>query len=184
VSEAMLPESELEIALGLVGGAVAGKAIQALVKKYEILGLPVSEAVERAVKEWKGSNPSAALAGKGVKPGVFIPENTTTINKPLIGTNNHSVQVVAEYSPLNQGPLPLDVANTFRSGSYSEIVTREPVVLYRVYGGAAGELGQYWTTVTPTGPVQSIVDSALNPAWGNTATNIIKIEVPSGVTFY
>jgi filamentous hemagglutinin len=39
-----------------VGGAVAGKAIKALVKKYEILGLPVSEAVERAVKEWKGTN--------------------------------------------------------------------------------------------------------------------------------
>jgi hypothetical protein len=68
VSEAMMPESELEIALGLVGGAVAGKAIKALVKKYEILGLPVSEAVERAVKEWKSTNGGKVPTVSGGKP--------------------------------------------------------------------------------------------------------------------
>lgn len=32
--------------------------------------------------------------------------------------------------------------------------------------------------------MQSIVDSALNPAWGNTAINVVKIEVPAGVRIY
>lgn len=48
----------------------------------------------------------------------------------------------------------------------------------------AAQLGGYWTTSKPTGPVQSIIDSALNPAWGNPATKVVKIEVPPGVTFY
>ena len=49
------------------------------------------------------------------------------------------------------------------------------------YGGTANQLGGYWTTIPPSGPVQSIIDSALNPAWGNTATKVVKIKVPSGI---
>jgi len=56
--------------------------------------------------------------------------------------------------------------------------------LYRVYGGSANELDGYWTSTPPSGPVQSIVDSALNPVWGNTATKVVKIEVPPGVHLY
>jgi filamentous hemagglutinin len=93
-------------------------------------------------------------------------------------------EVIAEYSPLNPGPLIADFANTFRSGTYSKIVTQQPTTLYRVYGGSASEIGGYWTTIPPTGPVQSIIDYALNPQWGNTATNVVRIEVPSGTTFY
>jgi hypothetical protein len=33
-------------------------------------------------------------------------------------------------------------------------------------------------------PVQSIIDSALNPQWGNTATNVVKIEVPAGTKYF
>jgi len=32
--------------------------------------------------------------------------------------------------------------------------------------------------------VQSIIDSALNPEWGNTAVNVVKVEVPSGTKFF
>jgi filamentous hemagglutinin len=98
---------------------------------------------------------------------------------PVAGT-----KVVAQYGPLNAGPLPSDVAYTFRSGAYAEVLTQQPTILYRVYGGSANEMGKYWTTKTPAGPVQSIIDSALNPRWGNTATNVVKIEVPAGVKFY
>jgi len=88
---------------------------------------------------------------------------------------------MSEPGPL---PLPLPIANTFRSGTYAETVTTEPTVLYRAYGGTANQMGGYWTTTPPAGPVQTIVDSALNPAWGNPATSVVKIEVPSGVTLY
>ena len=98
---------------------------------------------------------------------------------PVAGT-----KVVAQYGPLSAGPLPSDVAYTFRSGAYAEVLTQQPTILYRVYGGSANEMGKYWTTKAPSGPVQSIIDSALNPVWGNTATNVVKIEVPAGVKFY
>ena len=39
-------------------------------------------------------------------------------------------------------------------------------------------------TNKPQGPLQSVVDSALDQNWGNTATNISTIKVPAGTTFY
>jgi len=99
--------------------------------------------------------------------------------KPVMSVNNS-----VKYGPMNKGPLPDTIATTFRSGTYSEIITQRPTTLYRVYGGKAGKLGSYWTTSLPQGPVQSIIDSALNPAWGNTATNVAVINVPKGVTMY
>jgi RHS repeat-associated protein len=93
-------------------------------------------------------------------------------------------KAIARYGPMNQGPLPKDVTETFRAGSYAKLITQKPTTLYRVYGGSAGEIGAYWTTVKPSGPVQSIVDSALNPVWGNTATKVVSIQVPPGVNLY
>ena len=85
---------------------------------------------------------------------------------------------------MNQGPLPKGIADTFRSGTYSEVVTQQPTTLYRVYGGTAQELGGYWTGTKPAGPVQSIIDSVLNPQWGNTATSVVKIEVSIGTKYF
>ncbi len=92
--------------------------------------------------------------------------------------------VVATYSPLNPGPLSAEIANTFRSGTYAEMVAQQPTTLYRVYGGTANQMGGYWTQVPSAGPVQSIIDSALLPQWGNTATNVVKIEIPAGTRYF
>lgn len=32
--------------------------------------------------------------------------------------------------------------------------------------------------------MQSIVDSALNPKWGNIATKFVEIEVPEGIKYF
>jgi hypothetical protein len=82
------------------------------------------------------------------------------------------------------GPLGADVANTFRGASYTESALSEDTTLYRSYGGTAGELGPYWTRTPPAGPLQATMDSALNPAWGNTAQNVSSIVVPKGTTIY
>jgi hypothetical protein len=81
-------------------------------------------------------------------------------------------------------PLGESVANTFRGGSYTQSVLGEELTLYRSYGGTAGPLGPYWTRTAPTGPLQATMDSALNPAWGNTAQNMATIRVPAGTTIY
>lgn len=88
------------------------------------------------------------------------------------------------FGPMNKGSLPDAVANTFRSGTYTEVVTQGETTLYRAYGGKAGEIGSYWTTTKPQGPLQSVVDSDLDQSWGNTATNISTIKVPKGTTIY
>lgn len=82
------------------------------------------------------------------------------------------------------GPLGEAVAKTFRGATYTESITSEPTNLYRVWGGEAGQMGSYWTRVKPTGPLQATFDSALNPEWGNTATNVANIRVPAGTKIY
>jgi hypothetical protein len=89
------------------------------------------------------------------------------------------------WGPTNgAGPLGEQVANTFRGGSYTQTVLNGETTLYRSYGGSAGQLGSYWTRTAPTGPLQATMDSALNPAWGNTAQNVVTIRVPAGTTIY
>jgi filamentous hemagglutinin len=95
-----------------------------------------------------------------------------------------TTSVVEKYNPINPGPLSDTVANSFRSGTYTEVITTEPTILYRVYGGKAGEIGEYWTATKPTGTLQSKIDSALKPQWGNTATSVVEIEIPAGVRLY
>ena len=114
--------------------------------------------------------------------------NQTLTSKPMVGSAvdgaKGTLQVVTQYGPLKEGPLPLSIVNTFRSGTYAEVVTQEPTTLYRVYGGGAEELGGYWTRTPPAGPVQSIIDSALNPKWGNTATKVVEMKVPTGTKLF
>jgi hypothetical protein len=87
------------------------------------------------------------------------------------------------HGPMNPGPLAADIANTFRGGSYTAVTSSKPTTLYRVYSGNK-ELGSYWTRTKPTGPVQSIIDSALDPAWGNRATRWVQVQVPADSTLY
>jgi len=88
------------------------------------------------------------------------------------------------FTPMDEGPLSESIANTFRSGTYNKVVTQGETTLYRAYGGSAGEIGSYCTRTPPSGPLQSVIDSALDQNWGNTATQVSRIRVPSGTTIY
>ncbi|MCS7063450.1 MAG: hypothetical protein NZM04_05310, partial [Methylacidiphilales bacterium] len=71
------------------------------------------------------------------------------------------------WNPLTgPGPLGKEIASTFRSFTYTEHVLQESTILYRVYSDPSKAIGPYWTRTAPSGPVQSIMDSALNPIWG------------------
>jgi RHS repeat-associated protein len=100
-----------------------------------------------------------------------------------VGTGADATTI--SWNPLNgPGPLGETVANTFRSATYTETVTTEETTLYRVYGGNSQQIGPYWTATPPAGALQSTIDSALNPEWGNTAQNVVTIKVPPGTTIY
>jgi filamentous hemagglutinin len=89
------------------------------------------------------------------------------------------------WNPLNGlGPLGAKVAATFRSATYTETVTTETITLYRVYGGNSPMIGSYWTRTPPAGQLQSMIDSVLDPAWGNTMNNIVKIQCPPGIRIF
>jgi hypothetical protein len=88
------------------------------------------------------------------------------------------------YGPINAGLLPAAIANTFRGGSYTATTLSEGTTLYRAYGGTAGQLGSFWTRTPPSGALQSTIDLALKPQWGNTAVQVAKIRVPAGTTIF
>ncbi|SFU17175.1 RHS repeat-associated core domain-containing protein [Pseudovibrio denitrificans] len=87
-------------------------------------------------------------------------------------------------TPITESPLPANIAETFRSGTYSTVTLSEATTLYRSYGGSANKVGAYWTRTKPKGPMQSQLDSALAPQWGNSAQQTATITVPKGVTIY
>ena len=87
-------------------------------------------------------------------------------------------------NPTEIGPLPQDIANTFRSGTYDEVTLAQPATLYRAYSDPKRKIGPFWTRTKPTGPLQVTIDSALDQNWGNQATNVVTIKVPAGQTIY
>jgi len=111
------------------------------------------------------------------------------LNGPAMGENSDfSRSLLAaksiRHGPLNPGPLADDIANTFRSGSYTARTLDQPTTLYRVIGDSGNPAGSYWTATRPKGPLQSVIDSALDQNWGNSATTVIRAQVPAGTRLY
>jgi RHS repeat-associated protein len=126
-----------------------------------------------------------------IKPHPVYPdaiESVVTLPGPLgkIGSARKSCETAkgVRYGPTNPGPLDDAAAATFRSGSYTVTTVSKTTTLHRVYGGSAGKLGHYWTRTKPSGPLQSQLDSALAPQWGNTAQHVVNIRVPKGTTIF
>jgi hypothetical protein len=97
---------------------------------------------------------------------------------------------IERFGPMKQGPLHAikegegTVADTFRSGSYMKVVTKEDVKLYRVHSSNRSPEGAYWSRTKPNGPFQATMDVALYPKFGNNASSWIEITVPPGATLY
>jgi len=77
-----------------------------------------------------------------------------------------------------------EVAESFSGATFTKKVLTEDTVMYRVSGGNAGEIGSYMSMIPQGGGLQSQLDLALNPAWGNTTENVTKVIVPKGTTIY
>ncbi len=89
------------------------------------------------------------------------------------------------YSPVNPHPtLPLEVQNSFSGGTFKEKKIKEETTYYRVYGGQTVKKGGYMSQTPQYGGLQSQIDLALNPEWGNKASSIVAIKVPKGTVVY
>jgi RHS repeat-associated protein len=119
----------------------------------------------------RNAGSAAGRSGAGQAAGAMENAEATTSN-------------VIRFGPHMEGPLPAEIANTFRGGSYSQVTLQSETTLYRVSGGTADSMGGFWTRTPPQGPVQAQIDLALNPQWGNTAQNVTTIRVPAGTVIY
>lgn len=92
--------------------------------------------------------------------------------------------------PAASCPLPAKVANTFKGGSYNEVMLGKDTILYRVFHdpthklGMPGERFSYWSRSDARG-TQAVVDRAIDVSgYGNTAERLVAVRVPRGTRVY
>lgn len=180
----------VSIGVGFIPVVGTGQSIVELFSGRDyITGQPANRWLA-AVGVVAGLVPGGKAAVKGTATAVKAASRATDVAAATAKTTRAADTALAagrgivRHGPINPGPLPAKIAATFRGGSYTAKVLDEPVTLYRVYGGSAGEIGSYWTRVKPSGPLQSRMDLALDPTWGNTAEKVTTIRVPKGTTIF
>ena len=103
------------------------------------------------------------------------------------------VSNLEKHSPINPGYLHNkkigkgNIADTFRSSTYLSFKNNDDLVLYRVQSrpySKGDHLGSFWTKEKPLGPIQSTIDSALDPTWGNSGKYWIKAKIPKGTQIF
>ena len=133
------------------------------------------------------------FAGELKGSRLFTQEVSASIREAEQIKSAENVVRSKRFGPINEGDLhripackdcSYSVGDTFRSSSYSQSVSSEPMKLYRVYGDEAKELSAYWSRVKPEGPLQATLDAALDPSFKNSAKNWVEITVPKGTVFY
>jgi len=126
------------------------------------------------------------LAG-GIIGGVVGYQTAPRVFNALdnIGMGTNGAGAGKTYSPIDPHPtLSKGVQDSFNGGTFTETVLAEDTTFYRVYGGNSGKVGSYMTRTPQNGTMQSQMDLALNPEWGNTATSVTKVTVPKGTVIY
>ena len=95
-------------------------------------------------------------------------------------------EVVRHWTPLDSDRPLVETGrgDTFRSSTYDEVRLTEDRLFYRDYSDPDRRFSAFWTREPSSGPVQSIIDSAILPQWGNRATDTVTIRVPAGTTVY
>ena len=122
--------------------------------------------------------------------GAVASKIESLVSKSISGSGvKASSTTIKSYGPIEHGPLgdPNDLeskASTFRSGSYSQKVAETDIYIYRDYGGTARPDGRFWTPEPSKGPLQSQMDSAVLPEWGNTFENQAIMKIPKGTVYY
>ncbi|MCC8123419.1 MAG: hypothetical protein LIO58_07755 [Oscillospiraceae bacterium] len=161
---------------------------------------PIPQVQESALRNGQGEQNINNQAGIQIPELSALPSSTTPVSNDLVQNKNDSAIIDENntgivdkgtsgaddktYSPINPGPLSEKVANSFNGATYNQVTLVEDTTLYRVYGGNANEIGGYWSLTPQNGGLQSQLDLALNPSWGNTAKHVTQITVPAGTTIY
>ncbi len=130
--------------------------------------------------------------GQGLMDEIQTPEGIASVAGGTVGTLaggyagsrvNSALKADMEYSPIHNSTLG-KVENSFNGGTFTRKYLKEDTVMYRVHGGKAGKVGSYMSRTPQGGGLQSQLDLALNPSWGNTTEHVSKVVVPKGTKIY
>jgi len=80
--------------------------------------------------------------------------------------------------------LSPEVINSFRGGSFAETTLRKPLVVYRLYGGKAKQLGAWFMLNRPSGRLLATIDYAIRPEWGNTLERLVAVQLSRGTKIF
>jgi hypothetical protein len=81
-------------------------------------------------------------------------------------------------------PLPTGIAVTFLRSECRAVVLAAPKTYYRYYSTDANKFGRYLTTDRYERNIDVIKNLALKQEWGNQATMMLTVTVPSGTTVF
>ena len=111
-----------------------------------------------------------------IPTGHFGPHNTT------LGVRKEPTSFVARYQ--RNGQLNLSQATSFRGATFKSKIAIKPITTYRSWSNPTYEVGGYVSRTRPAGPLQTQLDLALAPQWGNKANHISEYEIPQFTPFY
>ena len=151
---------------GAIGGATEGGLYSAL------MGNDANTVTEDAIKGGIfGGAIGAVTGGIGYKLASLTKQEMVNVEPEI-------------FSPIKKGPLKDSVANSFSGATYTKYVLKEDTIIYRVYVGEAEKIGRYLSRTSQEGSLQSQLDLALLPEWGNTAEKLTEVVVPKGTIVY
>ena len=125
-------------------------------------------------KAIKGISANEKLPVASKIKGYNLETVSVNLNKPGQVFNeiisNISGKIDGIYDATLNGSLPASIAETFSGGRYAVIKLDKNLNAYRTWSpGQSKEFGAFWTIDKPLGSLQSRIDSALRPEWGNIA---------------
>ncbi|OLL30852.1 hypothetical protein BTH42_14850 [Burkholderia sp. SRS-W-2-2016] len=102
-------------------------------------------------------------------------------------------RILFEADAMTPGALGGDIAGTFSGGRYATMQLDQPLTVYRAWApGQSREFGAFWSLEQPSGSLQTRIDSALLPEWGNIrgtsfstqASQYTTMQLPAGTNLH
>lgn len=152
-------------------------------EKGKVVGHAVEFVAELLVPITKAKLATEAAEAARVAEATRVAAGLTEVAELTKGLGKIEGVTIGRFTPLNPGPLPENIAKTFRSATYVEKIAEKDIKLYRYWGGKSNEFGRFWTTTTSES-FTSQLDGAILPEWGNTFENVTEITIPKGTVYY
>jgi hypothetical protein len=128
--------------------------------------------------EWGSYAAPVAGSGRRAVAREVAEEASETIGKQLA---RQAARQAAQQGNASES-LPAPIRNSFRGVSYEEI--KEPLIVYRLYGGKARQLGRWFMLQRPQGRLQATIDYAIRPEWGNTLERLVALRLLRGTRVF